>query len=245
MARRATFIHNSRADTIPSITVEAGNFATPLNDSEEAKRHEIMFSFYKNESYDAITLGEAELKRPVEDWITKRDIGFPIVAANLYQGKRSKKPVFEPFRTFERGGVNMAVVGLVTERVAATIKDSTIRVESPFEQQKLMRKLHKRADHITVMGDFTAAEAESLAMAYPFVDLIITSNPLVFRKQTFGKTILAYCGSKGYFGDYLQMKLDRQDSTGVELVRETLDVKIPADTTYESQIARSGIHARK
>ncbi len=204
-----------------------------------------MFTFYKNENYDAITLGEAELKRPIEEWITQRDNGFPIIAANLYQGERSKKPIFEPYRTYERGGVNMVVVGLVTERVAPAIRDSSIRVESPFEQQKLMRKLHKRADHITVIGDFTSAEAESLAMAYPFVDLIITSNPLVFHKQVFGKTILAYCGSKGYYGDYLQMKLDRQDSTGVDLVRETLDVKIEPDTTYDGQIARSGIHARK
>ena len=108
-----------------------------------------------------------------------------------------------------------------------------------------MRKLNKRTDHMTVIGDFTAEEAESLVMAYPFIDLIITSNEKVFRQSNIGTTVLAACGGKGYYGDYLQMPVERQDSNGVSSLRETLDVKVPADTMYEAKIARSGIKARK
>jgi len=226
--------------------VDAGNFATIANDAEATQRRDILFTFYERERYDAITLGEVELGNPIETWITARDNGMPIIAANLFMGRRSKKPLFEPYHWYERAGVRMAVVGLISERALLGSPDSlALRVKSPFEMQKLMRKLNKRSDHITVIGDFTPEEAESLSMAYPYIDLIVTSSQKVFRMATYGQTVLAPCGAKGYYGDYLQMKVERDDSAGVDVVRETLDVKIPADSTYEQQIARSGIKARK
>ena len=226
--------------------MDAGNFATIANDAEATQRRDILFSFFERERYDAITLGEVELGNPIETWITARDNGMPIIAANLFKGHRSRKPLFEPYHWYEREGVRMAVVGLIPERALMGSPDSLeLRLKSPFEMQKLMRKLNKRSDHITVIGDFTPEEAESLSMAYPYVDLVITSSPRVFRMATYGHTVLAPCGAKGYYGDYLQMKVERDDSAGVDVMRETLDVKIPADTTYEQQIARSGIKARK
>ncbi len=228
------------------MVVEAGNFATPANDAEAVPRRDIMLEFYHNEQYDAVTLGEQELLNPITTWIAARDNGLPVVAANLYYGERAKKPLFEPYKWYERGGVRMAVVGLIPQRAAANLPDSLgIKITSPFEQQKMMRKLNKRTDHMTVIGDFTPEEAESLVMAYPFIDLIITSNEKVFRQSNIGTTVLAACGGKGYYGDYLQMPVERQDSTGVNSFRETLDVKVPADTMYEAKIARSGIKARK
>lgn len=226
--------------------MEAGNFATTANDAEATPRREILMSFYETESYDAITLGESELSNPINTWITARDNGVPIVAANLFKGKRSKKPLFEPYRWFERGGVRMAVVGLIPERAAMKMADSLdYHVKSPFEMQKLMRKLNKRSDQLTVIGDITSEEAKSLVMAYPFIDAIISSNPTVFRTEKIGTTVLAACGGKGYYGDYLDLTVDDSDSTNIEMVRETLDIKIPADSTYEQEIARSGIKPRK
>lgn len=226
--------------------VEAGNFATLANDAEAVPRRDLMLDFYRDEHYDAVTLGEQELNNPISTWIAARDNGLPIIAANLFMGERAKKPLFEPYKLYERGGVRMAVVGLVPERAIEKSPDSTeVKVVSPYEQQKLMRKLNKRSDHMTIIGDFTIKEAESLAMAYPFVDLIVTSNPLVFKTMYFGKTALAACGGKGYYGDYLQMPVERSDSTDVRTIRETLDVKVPADTLYEGKVARAGIKARK
>ena len=233
-------------DTIPTLTVDAGNFATTAIDAEATPRREILMSFYERENYDAITLGEMELNNPIDTWIAARDNGMPIIAANLFKGKRSKKPLFEPYRWYERGGVRMSVVGLIPERAAMKSPDSLdINVKSPFEMQKLMRKLHKRSDQMTVIGDFTPDEAKSLVMAYPFIDVIISSSQTVFRTEKIGRTILAACGSKGYYGDYVQLAVERDDSSNVETVRETLDIKIPADSTYEKEIARTGIKARK
>lgn len=218
---------------------------TLANDNEAAPRRDLLLNFYQQEHYDAVTLGEQELNTPISTWIAARDNGLPIIAANLFYGERAKKPVFEPYKWFERAGVRMAVVGLIPERAMKLAADSTLKVQSPYEQQKLMRKLNKRTDHLTIIGDFTKEEAESLAMAYPFVDLIVSSNPLVFKQENFGTTVLAACGGKGYYGDYMQMPVERADSTSVRAVRETLDVKIAADSTYEQKIASAGIKPRK
>lgn len=226
--------------------MDAGNIVTMANDAEAAQRRDILLDFYRQEHYDAITLGEQDLNTPISTWIAARDNGVPIIAANLFHGKRSKKPLFEPYKWFERNGVRMAIVGLIPERAMRLCPDTAdVKVTSPYEQQKLMKKLKKRTDHITIIGDFTKEEAASLAMAYPYVDLIVTSSPLVFKQETYGTTVLAACGGKGYYGDYMQMPVESHDSTSVRAVRETLDVKIAADTTYEQKIAASKIKPRK
>lgn len=246
MARRATFLSKARTDTVPTLFVDAGNFATVANDEEATPRRDLLTSFYRDQAYDAVALGEAELSNPIETWQKAQENGVPILAANLFKGKRSKKPLFEPSLWVERGGLRMAVVGLVPERALLRSPDSlSLRVASPFEQEKLMRKIAKRSDYIAIIGDFTPQEGEALAIAYPYVDVIVSSSPAAIRTMNFGSVTMVACGGKGYYGDYVQMPVERTDSVGVSTVRETLDTKIPADTTYEAQIARSHIKPRK
>ncbi len=248
MARRATFVRNNRVDSVATVTVESGNFAPLANDTEFEKRRDLVVSFYEQEHYDAVTLGAMELNSPLTVWQEARDSGLPIVAANLYAGERSKKPIFEPYRWFERAGVRMTVVGLVMERALKDSPDSaSVRVDSPFEMQKFMKKVMKRTDHLTLIGDFTVAEADSLAKTYPFTDIIISSNSTVAVTRVTGKTVVSSCGSKGYYGEYVQMDLheSKDDSTKFNTVRETLDTKIPADTVYENRVKDSGIRPRK
>lgn len=235
-----------RTDSVPTILVDAGNFATADNDAEALPRRELLTNFFKDQHYDAVTLGEQELTSPLTTWIEAGEHGLPVVAANLYKGARSKKPVFEPYCWVERNGVCMAVVGLVPERVVAKSPDSLeLRVTSPYEQQKLMRKLEKRSDYLAIIGDFLPAEGEALAAAYPYADIIVSSNPAAFKTMHFGMVTMAACGGKGYYGDYMQMPVVRSDTTAVSSVRETLDSKVPVDTTYEAQIARANIKPRK
>ncbi|MBK6764896.1 MAG: hypothetical protein IPG71_00935 [bacterium] len=248
MARRATFVRNSKADSVATVTVEAGNFATLATDAEYNQRSNILLSFYRDEHYDAVALGQQELNSPLAYWQGNADKGLPIVCANLFLGERSKTPVFEPYRWYERAGLRMAVVGLVMPRSLQGCPDSaSVRVDSPFKMQKFFKKLMKRTDHLTLIGDFNAAEADSLVQLYPFVNLIVTSNGAVTATRTLGNTVISSCGAKGYFGDYVQMELpeSKSDSVKFNSVRATLDVKIPADTFYENRVKDSGIKPRK
>ncbi len=226
--------------------MDAGNFATLAIDKEFEPRRDLLFSFYKEQNYDAITLGPQEMNSSLSVWKQASQDGLPIVCANLFEGKRSKKPVFDAYRWTERAGVRMAVVGLIMERSVANSPDSAeVRVESPYKIQKLMRKVLKRSDYVTLIGDFTVKEADSLAQTYPEVNLIVSSNPALSNYFTVGTTVVAPCGAKGYYGEYIETSVARSDSAKYEKVRETLDTKIPADTLYEKRVSQSGILPRK
>jgi len=230
------------------VTVEAGNFATLANDAEYNQRSNLLTQFYRDEHYDAIALGQQELNSPLMVWQGAVEKGLPVVCANLYAGSRAKTPIFEPYRWYERAGLRMAVVGLVMPRSLKDSPDSlSVRLDSPYEMQKFFKKLMKRTDHLTLIGDFNNEEADSLVHTYPFVNLIISSNGAVSTTRTKGNTVISACGAKGYFGDYVQMQLpeSKSDSVKYSSVRETLDVKIPADTFYENRVKDSGIKPRK
>lgn len=231
-----------------TVTVEAGNFATLANDEEYSKRNDLLFGFYKEQSYDAITLGTQELNSPLSVWKQASEAGLPIVCANLFEGKRSKKPIFEPYKWYERDGVRIAVIGLLTERAylkGACPDSANLRLKSPYEMKKLMRTVMKRSDYIAIIGDFMLQEAESLAAAYPETNLIVSSCAGVATFSKVGSTVIAPCGAKGYFGEYVETAVAPSDSVGYDKVRETLDTKIPADTLYERRVAESGIRPRK
>lgn len=248
MARRATFVRNNKADSVATVTVEAGNFATLVNDAEYNQRSNLLMQFYRDEHYDAVAIGQQELNSPLSVWQAAAEGGLPIVCANLFAGQREKTPVFEPYRWYERAGLRMAVVGLVMPRSLQASPDSaSLRVDSPYEMKKFFKKLMKRTDHLTLIGDFNAEEADSLAHTYPFVNVIVSSNGAITATRTTGSTVISSCGAKGYYGEYVQMQLpdSKADSVDYRSVRETLDVKIPADTFYEKRVKDSGIKPRK
>lgn len=229
-----------------TLTVEAGNFAPKAGDAEFTKRTGLLSNFFAEKKYDAIALGQDELTTHVSEWIAAADSGLPIVAANLYQNKKSNKPIFEPYKLVERGGVTMGVVGLVSERAARTCPDtSEIGFGSPYKLKKLIKKLDKKTDLISIIGDFTPQEAESLAKAYPNIDLILSPNAQAAKPMRFGNVTVMGCGSKGYFGDYVDLDFATHDEAATKAVRETLDAAIPADTVYEQRVGASGIRPRK
>ena len=53
-----------RTDSVPTILVDVGNFATADNDAEALPRRELLTNFFKDQHYDAVTLGEQELTSP-------------------------------------------------------------------------------------------------------------------------------------------------------------------------------------
>lgn len=246
MARRATFIKRSRVDSLATLVVEAGNFAAKKGDSEFSPRKKLVVDFFQEQAYDAVALGQDELTSPLSEWISAADSGLPIVAANLYGSKKSNKPLFEPYRMVERNDLTMAVVGLVPERAAVKSPDSaSVRIRSPYQMKKLFKKLEKKSDVISIIGDFTPQEAESLAKCYPNIDLILSPNAQAAKALQFGNVTVMGCGSKGYFGDYVDLNLAVHDSATAKTVRETLDQAIPADTVYEKRVSSAQIKPRK
>jgi 2',3'-cyclic-nucleotide 2'-phosphodiesterase (5'-nucleotidase family) len=228
------------------LIVEAGNFAAKKGDAEFSPRKKLVVDFFQEQGYDAVALGQDELTSPLSEWIAAADSGLPLVAANLYQSRKSSKPLFEPYRIVERNGLTMAVVGLVPERAVTTSPDSsTVRVGSPYQMKKLFKKLAKKADMISIIGDFTPQEAESLAKCYPGIDLILSPNAQAAKPVHHGNVTVMGCGSKGYFGDYVDLDFAAHDSTSARTVRETLDQAIPADTVYEHRVAAAQIKPRK
>ena len=76
------------------------------------KRH-ILAEVMGAMGYDAATLGNHDLEagHPVYDKLVK-EFGFPWLAANAV--KADGEPYFKPYAVLERGGIKIAVIGLVT-----------------------------------------------------------------------------------------------------------------------------------
>ena len=186
------------------------------------------------EGYDAVTLSTREMGQGFPLWEQAAKDGAPIVVANLYKDARRKKTVFKPYVIKKDHGHTMAVIGLLTETAWRAMTDTTVHYgyRSPVEMGKLIAKVAKQSDHLTVIGDFSAGETDSLVAHFPQIDLVVSSGiKSAERARTIGNTVVIGSSNRGYFGNYVDFAFDKSDSTRFHPSTQTLDESIPVDST--------------
>jgi len=196
---------------VANLTVEAGNFAPATHTRADSLKTRALLEFYRMEGYDAVTLSGREVQTGLAVWEQAAKEGAPIVVANLFRDKHSKKTVFKPYVIKKDHGEKLGVMGLLSESAWKTRRDTatTRGFKSPLDMGKLIKKLAKKTDHLTVAGDFTPAETDTFAAHFPEVDLVISSGiKSGERARTLGRTVIIGSASRGNFGNYLEFSFN-------------------------------------
>ena len=185
-------------DMGPVILVDAGDFFPPTLDSLGA---EAILEAYRLHHYDAVTLGEQEL-RYGSDWVHKIDSQLPLVSANLsYQGGG---PVGETVRVFERDGETVAVTGI-------THPDAVRRLGPAFYENFSLLDVNQAlaqafadipdAARKVVLAHVPRQTIEQNPDLWQGVDLLVSGHDadVIDGAEQVGETFMVQPGAKGRF----------------------------------------------
>lgn len=222
--------------------MEAGNFAPPAKTQADKIKAKAFLDFYRMDKYDAVGLSSREISLGMNMWLDAKGQGYPIVVGNLFTDKKGKKPAFQQFLVKKDHGYRLGVLGLVSPSAwKAVPKDSTANLTyvSPFECKKLIKLAAHRSDHLTVIGEFTRAEAESLIHVFPEINMVVTSaSDNNGQSIPVGKSVIVGSQSRGYFGNYVDWHLAKQDTLNpFILTTATLDGTNGEDTLMTKLIS--------
>ena len=196
LAARKTLIDRLRAEVAAagghSLLLDGGdvNTGVPESDLQDAEPD---FKGMNLLGYDAMAVGNHEFDKPPAVLAKQRGwIGFPMLAANIYQdGQR----MFEPYRIFERGGYRVAVIGLTTDDTNKMVLPENLKgieIRPPIaEAASLLPGLRAQADMViatTHMGHYPDANRGvnapgdvEMARATSGLDLVVgghSQNPV-------------------------------------------------------------------
>lgn len=194
-----------------------------------------LLSFYRMENYDAVTLSSREAQQGFDIWVQAAKEGAPIVVANLFSDSRGKKPVFKQSVLKKDQGDKLAVIGFLSRSAWNSRRDtSKYGYQDPLAMGKLIRKVAKKSDHLTVIGEFSAAEADTLVAHFPEIDLVVSSGiKSAERARTVGRSVIIGSNNRGYYANYVDFALESADSASFVPNTQTLDESIPIDSTMQ------------
>ena len=207
-----------RQSGIDPIILDAGDLffstkkLTPINKESEYYRAGAVLEGYNKIGCDAINVGQYELLGGLSFLRTmaqKTDI--PFVSANLRDSK-TLKLVFEPYRIFNRGELEIGVIGL-TDKVPDTSK-SVVSEDYLEIGKKYIDDLREQVDIVIVLVNSDRKTYEKLPKEFEKADFILTSgSTFLTRPNNPQKEGGPYLYSLGKQGKYLHvLSLDLQDS---------------------------------
>jgi hypothetical protein len=231
------FLRQTRTDSLASLTVDAGNFSPQGKSLADSVKARAITGFFQRMKYDAVTLSARETSFGIGLWQDAAKNGFPAVVANVYSDRKAKKPAFGKDRQFvivERHNRKLGVIGFVSESAwKATRRDSTFQMsyKSPFAMGKLIKKVAKKCDYLTVIGEFSEVEADSLAKTFPQIDMIASSGIRTDSPRHKGNTVIMGAVGQGVDGTYADWNPAAADSS-TRFVSKiiSLDTSMPKDS---------------
>ncbi|MDD5089015.1 MAG: hypothetical protein PHI18_09510 [bacterium] len=230
-----------------NLTVEVGNFAPASHTPKDSATALAFADFYRSAKYDAVALSSRETGFGFDLWRQAASDGLPVLAANVFRpgekrsflarmlgGKPKDEPVFQPCLIREDRGQKLGVIGFVSPSAWAAFKDSTgaFIYQSPYEMDDLFRRSAKRCDHLTVIGEFSDQEADSLARAFPEIDMIVSSAIRTDAPRTVGETVLVGTVIRGSNANFVDLLPAASDTAAFyQNTRAVLDASVPEDST--------------
>jgi 2',3'-cyclic-nucleotide 2'-phosphodiesterase (5'-nucleotidase family) len=196
-----------------------------------------MAVFFARENYDAVTLSNRETGFGLAVWKDAIKEGMPLVAANVFRDKKAKKPYFGDDHQYiitEKQGKKLGVIGFIGPNAWKSLKKDSMEVvtyRSPFEMDKLIKKVAKKVNYLTVTGEFQQNEADSLAKMHPEIDMIVSSGIRSDAAYHVGRTVIVGAIAQGANGNYAQWNPAAQDSISRFVTHSmSLDTSVPKDS---------------
>ncbi|MFS1524706.1 bifunctional UDP-sugar hydrolase/5'-nucleotidase UshA [Microbulbifer sp. 2304DJ12-6] len=184
MAARKTLVERIRAEVAAegchTLLLSGGdvNTGVPESDMQDAEPD---FKGMSRMGYDAMAVGNHEFDNPLEVIRKQQNwSSFDFLSANIYDSAGER--LFKPYKIFDKGGMRVAVVGLITrstEKIGNPqyVKDFSF-VLPEKEMRRLMPGLQEEADLVialTHMGhDIDSVGTDvALARAVDGIDIIV------------------------------------------------------------------------
>ena len=201
MAARKTLIDRIRAEVAAagghSLLLDGGDINTgvPESDLQDAEPD---FKGMNLLGYDASAVGNHEFDKPPAVLAKQRGWAqFALLAANIYQDGRR---MFEPYKSFDRAGYKITVIGLTTDDTQKMVLPDNIRgieFRKPIDElAKLLPEVRGQSDMViaaTHMGHYPNANRGvnapgdvEMARAVKGLDLVVgghSQNPVCMSAE--------------------------------------------------------------
>jgi 2',3'-cyclic-nucleotide 2'-phosphodiesterase (5'-nucleotidase family) len=242
VARRATVIEEKRAEGLPLLLVDTGNFVRGKSSNNLLKAQYLAKAMSWME-YDAINLGREEIVLGRDQVMEMRDRErLPLISSNLVW-KEGQRPVVTPyiikrlggstFLGFHYGGVKVGMLGLAMggkNDPMQRLVPRELQIDEPLEAlQSAVEKLRKNCDVVVVLSDLSLDDAKKVAEEVPGISLFLFGSGAKSKHlEDFNGTIFVRPAKSGdELGD-LELMLDVHKKVASHEVEWTLlDEKVP------------------
>ena len=186
--------HQSRLHENNVLTLDLGNSVAPyyLSRMDEGRS---MLEAMEGIGYDAMVPGNYEFDYGSDFFSTAKNTvsQLSIVCANLLRADGA--PFLQPYRVVERGGLKIAILGIMDVEMRKHILDENFVVpsdqtgaelqliEPSIALKELIPKVQKEADLIVVISNFPYEKNLTLADELSGIDLIISRQGKALRYQ--------------------------------------------------------------
>lgn len=231
MSRRHTFFNQLRQDQgWPVVAVDVGGLAKGYGVQAELKFQTMVLGM-QTMAYNAITLGEAELRLPAASLLSADSAESPLVSANVALFGFAAQ-ITAQTRVVEAAGMKLGITGVLGKECQKEIRNDEIEMVDPEAAlSRLVPELKQKADYLILLAHATKKESIELARKFPDFDLVVTSDSAPvppFEPATIEgtETLLIEVGQKGMDAVVLGMFDDPKQRLRYQSV--PLDSRFPA-----------------
>jgi hypothetical protein len=150
---------------------------------------------------DAVGLSERELKYG-RSWLLaqQKRSRLPMTTANVWD-KGTKKTLMPPYVLVKKGGVQVGVFSLTSDKVDLGPSRDSLTLEEPAKAAtRVVAELRKKgANVIVLLSQLGKVESEDLVTAVDGIDVLVAGRnvPLIQKGRMIKNTITTYGGEKG------------------------------------------------
>jgi len=194
----------------PTLVVDTGDFlGTP--DKAYGYDTDLMLVVMRMIGYDAVTIGESDLRRGL-DYIKDAAArgGFPIVAANLFRAGEPRVRPFAPYLIKKVGKTRYGIIGVLGKEDRGAnfsqyvwldpgmMEKEKIVVTDPIVAIKdVLPEVRKRSDVVVILAHTGLERAKEIATLVPGVDVVVSGHgPNALAAPEKPGAVLAMCGQR-------------------------------------------------
>ena len=174
--------------------------------------HESSDSLYRDKAWflmdgmvllgtDAVGMSEKELKYG-RSWLLSqlKRTKLPMTCANVWD-KGTKKTLLPPYLIVKKGGVNVGVFALSSDKVDLGLSRDSLTLEEPAKAAaRVVPELRKKgATVVVLLSQLGKVESEDLVTSVDGIDVVIAGRnvPVLQKGRMIKNTVACYGGEKG------------------------------------------------